>query len=177
MGYNFGPSPTVKYLNIAKFRGVDFASSPTQMDKSRSPDAQNIISDLAGKPVKRTGYETVADFGSRINGIYRLATEDVEKFLVHAGTKLYEWVRTDGAFASSGSLIYSDMNNVRSTAFQNDKKLYILDGKTYLVYGEFDGAFGVKKVTDVATVPLCIAGQNPDGSGGRVIDDVNVLIT
>ncbi len=177
MGYNFGPSPTVKYLNIAKFRGVDFASSPTQMDKSRSPDAQNIISDLAGKPVKRTGYETVADFGSRINGIYRLATEDVEKFLVHAGTKLYEWVRTDGAFASSGSLIYSDMNNVRSTAFQNDKKLYILDGKTYLVYGEFDGAFGVKKVTDVATVPLCIAGQNPDGSGGRVIDDVNVLTT
>lgn len=177
MGYNFGPSPTVKYLNIAKFRGVDFASSPTQMDKSRSPDAQNIISDLAGKPVKRTGYETVADFGSRINGIYRLATEDVEKFLVHVGTKLYEWVRTDGAFASSGSLIYSDMNNVRSTAFQNDKKLYILDGKTYLVYGEFDGAFGVKKVTDVATVPLCIAGQNPDGSGGRVIDDVNVLTT
>ena len=177
MGYNFGPSPTVKYLNISKFRGVDFASSPTQMDKSRSPDAQNIISDLAGKPVKRTGYETVADFGSRINGIYRLATEDVEKFLVHAGTKLYEWVRTDGAFASSGSLIYSDMNNVRSTAFQNDKKLYILDGKTYLVYGEFDGAFGVKKVTDVATVPLCIAGQNPDGSGGRVIDDVNVLTT
>lgn len=177
MGYNFGPSPTVKYLNIAKFRGVDFASSPTQMDKSRSPDAQNIISDLAGKPVKRTGYETVADFGSRINGIYRLATEDVEKFLVHAGTKLYEWVRTDGAFASSGSLIYSDMNNVRSTAFQNDKKLYILDGKTYLVYGEFDGAFGVKKVTDVATVPLCIAGQNPDGSGGRVIDDINVLTT
>lgn len=177
MGYNFGPSPTVKYLNIAKFRGVDFASSPTQMDKSRSPDAQNIISDLAGKPVKRTGYETVADFGSRINGIYRLATEDVEKFLVHAGTKLYEWVRTNGAFASSGSLIYSDMNNARSTAFQNDKKLYILDGKTYLVYGEFDGAFGVKKVTDVATVPLCIAGQNPDGSGGRVIDDINVLTT
>lgn len=177
MGYNFGPSPTVKYLNIAKFRGVDFASSPTQMDKSRSPDAQNIISDLAGKPVKRTGYETVADFGGRINGIYRLATDDVEKFLVHAGTNLYEWVRTNGAFASSGSLIYSDMNNVRSTAFQNDKKLYILDGKTYLVYGEFDGAFGVKKVTDVATVPLCIAGQNPDGSGGSVIDDVNVLTT
>ena len=177
MGYDFGPSPTVKYLNIAKFRGVDFASSPTQMDKSRSPDAQNIISDLAGKPVKRTGYETVADFGSRINGIYRLATEDVEKFLVHAGTKLYEWVRTDGVFAASGSLIYSDMNNQRSTAFQNDKKLYILDGKTYLVYGEFDGAFSAKKVTDVATVPLCIAGQNPDGSGGSVVDDVNVLTT
>lgn len=177
MGYDFGPSPTVKYLNIAKFRGVDFASSPTQMDKSRSPDAQNIISDLAGKPVKRTGYETVADFGSRINGIYRLATEDVEKFLVHAGTKLYEWAKEDGVFALSGSLLYSDMNDQRSAAFQNDKKLYILDGKTYLVYGEFDSAFSVKKVTDVATVPLCIASQNPDGTGGSVVDDVNVLTT
>ena len=175
MGYNFGPSPTVKYLNIAKFRGVDFANNPTQVDKNRSPNAQNIISDLAGKPVKRTGYETVADFGSRINGIYRLATEDVEKFLVHAGSKLYEWERVNGIFSATGTQLYADMNNQRSMAFQNDKKLYILDGKTYLVYGEFDGTFSVKKVIDVATVPTCFLALKPDGTGGKQFQDVNVL--
>ena len=157
-------SPKLYTERLENFKGVDFANNATQVKLYRSPDAQNVISDLAGKPVKRTGYETIAKFGDRINGIFRLATGDTEKFLVHAGTKLYEWSRTDGVFANSGTVIYSGMNNLRSTAFQNDKKLYILDGKTYLVYGEFDGAYAVKKVQDIATVPMCYLAMKPDGT-------------
>ena len=175
MGFDFGPAPELKKLSISKFLGVDFANNATQVASNRSPNAENIVSDLAGKPVKRTGYETIANFGAQINGIFRLATEDTEKFIVHAGTKLYEWARTNGEFASSGVQIYADMNNQRSVAFQNDKKLYLLDGKTYLCYGEFDGAWKVKKVTDIATVPLCVAARKPSGEGGAQIADVNVL--
>lgn len=175
MGYNFGTSPQLKQLNMSNFRGVDFANNATQVAKNRSPEMQNIISDLAGKPVKRTGYETIARFGAKINGIYRLKTEEVEKFIVHAGTNLYEWSRTDGNFAESGTLLYSDMNNIRSTAFQNSGRLYILDGKTYLCYGEFDGSYSVKKVTDIATIPQCVINLNPDGTGGDNRHDVNVL--
>jgi len=175
MGYDFGTSPQLKQLNMSNFRGVDFANNATQVAKNRSPEAVNIISDLAGKPVKRTGYETIAKFGSKINGIYRLKTEAVEKFIVHAGTKLYEWGRKDGEFAESGTLLYSDMNNQRSTAFQNNGRLYILDGKTYLCYGEFDGSYGVKKVPDIATVPVAVENKNPDGSGGDKRQDLNVL--
>lgn len=175
MGFDFGASPKLQKLSISKFRGVDFANNATQVEPNRSPDAQNIISDLAGKPVKRTGYKTIANFDAQINGIFRLATEDTEKFIVHAGTKLYEWVRTDGDFVTTGTQIYDDMNNQRSVAFQNDKKLYLLDGKTYLVYGEFDDTWKVKKVTDIATVPLCILSQNPDGTEGKKKRDVNVL--
>ena len=174
MAYNFGASPEVKILNIENFRGVDFANNATQVAKNRSPDARNIISDLAGKPVKRTGYETVGYFGEEINGIYRLKTEEVEKFIVHAGTKLYEWTRTDDEFGE-GTLLYSDMNNIRSTAFQNNGRLYILDGKTYLCYGEFEGSYSVKKVPDIATVPVAIENKNPDGSGGSQRQDLNVL--
>lgn len=168
-------SPAVQRINMKGFKGVDFANNATQVKNYRSPDAQNIISDLAGKPVKRTGYKTIANFSAQINGIFRLATEDIEKFIVHAGTKLYEWARTDGEFAASGTQIYDDMNNQRSVAFQNNKKLYLLDGKTYLVYGEFDDAWTVKKVTDIATIPLCILSQNPDGTKGVKKRDVNVL--
>ena len=168
-------SPKLYTERLENFKGVDFANNATQVKLYRSPDAQNVISDLAGKPVKRTGYETIAKFGDRINGIFRLATGDTEKFLVHAGTKLYEWSRTDGVFANSGTVIYSGMNNLRSTAFQNDKKLYILDGKTYLVYGEFDGAYAVKNVSDIATVPMCFLAMKPDGTGGTKRHDINVL--
>lgn len=175
MGYNFGTSPQLKQLNMSNFRGVDFANNATQVAKNRSPEMQNIISDLAGKPVKRTGYETIARFGAKINGIYRLKTEEVEKFIVHAGTNLYEWSITDGNFAKSGTLLYSDMNNIRSQAFQNNGRLYILDGKTYLCYGEFDGSYSVKKVTDIATIPQCVINLNPDGTDGDNRHDVNVL--
>lgn len=175
MAYNFGASPELKTLGISNFRGVDFANNATQVAKNRSPNAENIMSDLAGKPVKRTGYQTVADFGSRINGIFRLRTEEVEKFIVHAGTKLYEWTRTDGMFAAAVAEIYADMNDQRSVCFQNDGRLFILDGKTYLCYKETDGAYGVHKVSDIATVPVCILSQNPDGTGGVQRHDVNVL--
>lgn len=190
-------SPKLMALSLDKFRGVDFANNATQVHLYRSPDAQNIISDLAGKPVKRTGYETLASFDGRINGIFRLATvdddgKDIEKFLVHAGTNLYEWKREreeftttvngqsyvtygDYYWAKTGSKIYSDMKNQRSTAFQHDKKLYILDGKTYLVYGEFDGKYAVKKVSDIATVPMCYLAMKPDGTGGAKRHDINVL--
>lgn len=175
MGYDFGASPKINYLNISSFRGVDFANNDTQVAKNRSPNAENIMSDLAGKPVKRDGYETVATFGERINGIFRLKTEDVEKFLVHSGTNLYEWSRTDGEFAESGTLLYSDMNNQRSTAFQNNGRLYILDGKTYLCYGEFEGSYSVNKVIDIATVPVAMENLNPDGSNGAQRQELNVL--
>ena len=88
-------SPKVFTERLENFKGVDFANNATQVQTYRSPDAQNIISDLAGKPVKRTGYSTLATFEGQINGIFRLATENVEKILVHAGTKLYEWNHDD----------------------------------------------------------------------------------
>lgn len=168
-------SPKLYTERWENFKGVDFANNATQVKPYRSPDAQNFISNLAGKPVKRTGYETLATFDGQINGIFRLATGDTEKFLVHAGTKLYEWAYTDGLFADSGTEIYSDMNNMRSTAFQHDKKLYLLDGKTYLVYGEFDGEYAVKKVSDIATVPMCFLAMQPDGTGGKQRHDINML--
>ena len=175
MAFDFGKAPEQKTLRIEKFLGVDFANNATQVAPNRSPNAENILSDLAGKPVKRTGYQTVATFDSRINGIYRLKTEDTEKFIVHAGTKLYEWEQTDGLFAATGTEIYSDMNNQRSVCFQNGGRLFILDGKTYLCYGEFDGVYGAKPVSEMATVPVCVLSLNPDGTGGTQRHDVNVL--
>lgn len=169
--FNVPASPKVYTQKLDNFKGVDFANNETQVKPYRSPYAQNIISDLSGKPVKRAGYETITTFDGQINGIFRLATGDTEKFLVHAGTKLYEWNIAD----KTSREVYSMMNNLRSTAFQNDKKLYLLDGKTYLVYGEYNGSYVVRKVQDVATVPMCFLAMKPDGTGGTKRHDLNVL--
>lgn len=179
-GYDFGAAPGVKVLNIGKFSGVDFASNPAAVADNRSPNAKNILSDLAGKPVKRTGYETLGTFDGRINGIYRLATANTEKILVHAGKKLYEWVFAAGKPTVTKRLLYQDMADDRSTAFQANKRLWFLDGKTYLVYGDFsaneDGSgWAVKKVTDIAYVPMVVVGRDPAGTGGATKEDTNML--
>lgn len=169
-------APRVSRLNIAAFKGVDFANNATQVKPYRSPNAENITSDLAGKPVKRTGYRTVGVFGQgRVNGIYRLATEDVEKVLVHAGDKLYEWSRQGEVWSANGTVIKEGFNDTRSVAFQKNKRLWILDGKTYWVYGEFDEAYSCKAVSEMAYTPTTLISRNPDGTGGTTLEGVNLL--
>ena len=98
MIYNFGSGQKVYQMKVDSFRGVDFASSPVNVANGRSPNAVNLISDLAGKPIKRTGYKVLGSLGAQINGIYRLKTNSVEKVLVHSGTNLYEWEISEGKF-------------------------------------------------------------------------------
>ena len=112
-------------LTIERFAGVDFANHPTKTDVSRSPDACNMIADETYFPVKRTGYQTKARFDGQIYGLHRLGQE----ILCHAGTKLW-CLKPDGTTA----LVYDDMHTERSVSFLMNGSLWMLDGKTYLVY-------------------------------------------
>ena len=117
--------PKRSVLDISELRGVDLFNAPANVDDSRSPDAPNMIRDVPGKVRKRMGYEQTDAYDGRINGVFYLLDEEGTHRIVHAGTKLY-----DGE-----TVIYEDMNDTRSKAWQFDQKLYLLDGKTYLVYG------------------------------------------
>ena len=65
------PAQTPKQRAIIEtFRGVDLNNSPTNVDKSRSPAAPNMIRDQVGKVRKRMGYTTAATAPGRINGHY-----------------------------------------------------------------------------------------------------------
>ncbi len=182
MIYNFGSGQKVYQMKVDSFRGVDFASSPVNVANGRSPNAVNLISDLAGKPIKRTGYKVLGSLGAQINGIYRLKTSSVEKVLVHSGTNLYEWEISEGKLLENAGVgngftaIYTEMENKRSSCVQFANKLWLMDGKKLLVYGEDDDqSFSVQKVEDIAYVPTTIIGANPDGSEGLVFEDGNLL--
>lgn len=179
-GYAFGSPPKVNRMGISSFKGVDFANNATQVKPYRSPNAENVISDLAGKPVKRCGYRLVCSFNNQpINGIYRLATDEIEKVLIHAGTNLYELPINNGIFSTEGVLLREGLANKRSVAFQKNQRLWILDGKQYLVYGEFTEAsiksFKVKTVEEIAYTPKTIISIKPDGSAGTAYDNFNLL--
>lgn len=160
------PSESQKYSAVVEtFRGVDLNNSPSNVDKSRSPAAPNMIRDQVGKVRKRMGYETkvTAPGGAAINGVHHL----LEETLVHAGAKLYRLSDTGGTWSLTE---IGDMANARSRSFVFDQKLYLLDGTTYQVY---DGET-LAAVADSATVPTIIISRRPTG-GGQVYQGLNLL--
>ena len=161
------PSETARNsLVVETFRGVDLNNSPSNVDKSRSPAAPNMIRDQVGKVRKRMGYATMvtAPEGAAIHGVHHL----LEETLIHAGEKLYRLVKaTDGTWSLTE---IGAMANARSRSFVFDQKLYLLDGATYQVY---DGET-LSAVADNATVPTIIISRRPTG-GGQVYEGLNLL--
>lgn len=151
------------------FRGVDFANDPGIVNISRSPDALNVwknYSDTQGSCIEtRPGYTKLADFGDDINGFYIYDN----KAFIHSGTNLYLWTNFPDSPATS-SLLKNDMNNTRSSFVIFDNKLYILDGKYYLVY---DGTLKEVK-NDSPYIPTTTIAREPSG-GGEMNEDVNLL--
>lgn len=162
-GNTNGITVSKNIIMIDTFKGVDLTSAPSNVNISRSPEAPNMIRDVPGKVRKRLGYHLTGTYGGIINGVYILN----DKQLVHAGTKLYY----------NDTAVYSDMNDAKGQAWQIDGKLYIVDGKTFLVAEESDNTVKVKKAADEAFIPTIYVGKSPDGSGGSNPQAFNLLST
>jgi hypothetical protein len=115
------------------------------VDDSRSPYAENLISDTGGFPEKRLGWRTIQNIGERINGIYHYKAikkdeageqsgeKVTECYVIHAGNKIYKW---SGSEEEEGELILEGINDEKSTGRNFKERLFILTGKEFL---EFDG--------------------------------------
>lgn len=169
------PSPPARGVEvIEEFRGVDLNSSPTVVDKTRSPEAPNMMRDVPGKIRKRQGYEKLKEYEGRINGVYWLNGD----MFVHAGTKLY----------LNDTVLYSSMADERSVGRQFFGKLFVLDGKKALCYGEFVKAgqedveneeekekeWKLTTLEDEAYVPTIIISRKPTG-GGTTLEPLNLI--
>lgn len=150
------PSTQKSTFTIEKFDGIDLSSSPTQISECRSPNAPNMIKDLLGKPVKRTGFEKVCNYGARINGRYEILEHEV----IHAGTKYY----LDGRVAFTGA------KDAISTGQVIGDKLYIFDGEEPVICDGED----IYPLDDDAYVPTAFISKNPSG-GGTAYEDINML--
>lgn len=158
--FNLPNSPQRRILTIDEFYGVDLHNAPNNVDIHRSPYAPNMIRDVPGKVRKRTGYYKTGKFSGRINGVFFMDGIKV----VHAGTVLY----------ADNSVISYQMNDALSFGVVFDKKLYLFDGKTAVVYGKFDNKYSLKKLSDIAYVPTIIISRLPAG-GGTVYEPINLI--
>lgn len=171
VSFSVPKSPSKSVLTIDTFLGADFTNSPASCENTKSPNTVNMIRDVPGKIRKCMGYETIATYKDGdtplpINGFHTMRNDDYG--LVHAGTKLFY----------KGTVVYTGANNARSKSWEFESKLYILDGKKYLVaekttVGGVD-TFTVQTVESVAYVPLVTISKDPEG-GGEPYEDLNLL--
>lgn len=113
------------------------------------------------------GYRQLAQIGNKVNGIYFYSAS---KVIIHSGSNLYIWSNFPDEPRENLEIIFEEMNqNHRSVFNRFNGKLYINDGKNYLVY---DGE--LRNVKEDAFIPKTTIGRKPQG-GGTLHQDVNVL--
>lgn len=161
MAFAIPEIPSRSVIKLTQFYGVDFTSNPFNVSVTQSPYAENMIRSEPGKVRKRMGYETMYKFTGRINGHYARKKDKYD--LIHAGTGLY-------VMKDTPQLLYSEMNDAKSYAWQFGDNLYIVDGKKFLVY---DGTTA-KPVEDAAYIPTVTIAKAPNG-GGKQYDALNLL--
>lgn len=121
-------SERVYTKNYKSFLGVDFSKDISMVDDARSPDAENVISDLDGFPEKRLGWRKLKTFEGKINGIFSFGDSEDRYAVVHAGKKIYK-VKDDVS-----TEVYSGCADQKSCGKYFRGKLCILTGAEFLVY-------------------------------------------
>jgi len=150
------------------FRGADFSTDPSLVERYRSPLCTNIIADGGGMPQKRVGWRTLHELSGRVNGIFSAPFNGSTKMLAHVGTKLYSF--TDDSETAPVQLATGLPDQKSRSAYMNGK-LWIVTGAGYYVY---DGSTAAKVSASGAYVPTTVITRMPTG-GGVSYEDINML--
>lgn len=158
-----------KTFSIEEFKGVDFSSSPIEIDKRRSPNAKNIINNN-GYNESRNGYKILNTIGNCVNGIWNIDTKKGELFLAHSGDSLYECSNDFSEFVC----LLSGMNNARSTGIYFNEYLVIFDGNRTVLYSDFGNGYEAKFLDECGRVPTTSIARDSTG-GGTDYEKVNLI--
>ena len=122
--------PRVQTIAYDNLLGVDYQSDQTEINRRRSPDMVNMISDLGGNPVKRYGYRNVGG-----NQMFDLIVEvggTTYGIVVGRATHLYELT-----FNDDGTITLTD--KLYTTTFEGyDGNVDVLTafGRIYMFGGD-----------------------------------------
>lgn len=176
---NLPSAPAYRRTSYSGLLGADFSVDPSLVDKKRSPDLLNMISDNGGNPIKRKGWEIVNNSHSgEIENIWSFYANDKRYivFTCKTGDNTAELICMDEegeeqTIARNGVSIGKHcafFTNTSDTQFG----FYILDGSKYHRLYHNGTAITHEEVTPY--VPTILISRSPTG-GGTVYDDVNLL--
>lgn len=157
----------IKNTIYATFRGADFSTDPSLVEKYRSPLCTNIVADAGGMPQKRAGWRVLHTLSGRVNGLHSGVFDGEEKMLAHVGTKLYLWDDE-----TTPAELLSGLPDHKSRSAFLAGKLWIVTGGGFYVY---DGSTASKVSASTGVyIPTTTITRMPTG-GGVSYEDVNML--
>lgn len=173
MKYDVPTQTSYKHLYYETLRGADFSRDRTEVNRRRSPDMLNLISDNGGNPVKRWGWRKVTEIAN---------AGKIEKILLHkesVGTVKYV-IAAKGIYA-----VYDNNGTETSTALVtyttlNNADLFLYDDTVYAFCNSKLYKFKDQQAEDIlatgsAKIPEASISRNPDGTGGVSLEGINLL--
>lgn len=170
---NVPAAPTLYHTYYKELKGADFSRDRTEVDRKRSPDLLNMISDNGGNPVKRLGWRKIASV---------------------LGEKVFDIFHTGGAFyiVTSAHLVKFSEAWVKDDSFTiahtaTNPKGFVFGGNIYFFLGTkiiyIDTSGTAHTVIDLsgqypageAKIPRVSISRNPTGKDGTLLEDVNLL--
>lgn len=183
-------------MQLNGFKGVDFSSSPLNVDLSRATEMKNFINEY-GVNRKRNGWNELIRIKSggtdlKINGIFNFEDEGTKITIVHAGTKFFKLnyntiTNTYSTTDITNSSTYAEaavdttlIEDKRSQMFLNKGKLYILGCGDFLVYGKYGSNYELRRVynnsdTYIPTTSISIDNDSAVDTQRATLDDINLL--
>lgn len=167
--------------------GVDYRADQTEVDRRRSPDMVNMISDYGGNPVKRNGYRRVGQSYVALimvdSNIYGIKND--------AGTLLISRIELAGyVFDVLETSTFGGSVGKVNSVIGYQKYIYIIcekgfvrfntEDKSFTCAGVGDGMMSTGAVGETAPVttediPVTIIALKPNGTGGAVLENKNLL--
>ena len=149
------------------FRGADFSTDPSLVERYRSPLCTNIIADGGGMPQKRDGWRTLHTEEGKVNGLHCASFSGTMHKLAHIGTKLYKWDDD-----TTPTQLATGLPDQKSRSAYLKGKLWIVTGGGYYVY-DGTNATAVSASSDVY-IPTTVITRMPTG-GGVSYEDINMM--
>ena len=183
-----------RQLKLTDFKGVDFSSSPLNVQQNRASDMSNFINEYGVNRKRRGWNELFRIEGKSINGIFYYSQKNRKDIIVHAGNRFYRVIGGKGDYSITNITPKIDgkeieLSNTRSQAFFGKGKMYIIGCGDYLVYGSWNNGenYELRRVYDnedtyIPTTTISIDDDSVTKDDDSVtkdekasLDDVNCL--
>ena len=170
--------------------GVDFQADQTQVDRRRSPDMVNMISDFGGNPIKRYGYRRVG------SNYASLVMVDGKMYGVQADNSTFsvKELELDGYTFNVVGSAYTYAGNVGTinNVFVYQKCIYTIASYAFVCFDTetteislvgigtgmmSTGTLGASAPNYPDNIPDTIIALNPGGTGGAVTADDDAAVS
>lgn len=182
-------SPKEYATHYEMLLGVDFQADQTEVDRRRSPDMVNMISDFGGNPIKRDGFREVGNAYAALvmvdGAMYGVYTSDsfftVDKLELD-GYSLKQLVTPPYSTAGAFGKVNAVFTVQRTIYALTEKALISFDTESHaFAYSGIGtnmmstGSIGASTPRNADIIPLTVISMKPDSTDSIAYEDKNLF--